>query len=307
MKKCVLIYNPNSGKGRARVEKNIEKIKQKFFLHGYELEVIPTKYKGHASSIVKELKNIDLVVSIGGDGTFSEVMNGNFKRKNKILLSHIPIGTANDLGNMFGYGKNLLKNIDLLLNGSVKNIDICTINGQPFSYCAAFGNFVNISYETPRSLKKKIGYLAYLVTGFKNLLNKNKIYDVEYKVNGKKYKNSMSFVIMSNSSSVAGIKNLYKNVKIDDNVFEVLICSFNKKIEIIKILYYLFSRKIYKSSYFKCYKTSDFKIKFKNNGIYKWSIDGEKYETNNICDIKIEKNLEMIIPNKNISTLFKVQ
>ena len=114
MKKCVLIYNPNSGKGRARVEKNIEKIKQKFFLHGYELEVIPTKYKGHASSIVKELKNIDLVVSIGGDGTFNEVMNGNFKRKNKILLSHIPIGTANDLGNMFGYGKNLLKNIDLL-------------------------------------------------------------------------------------------------------------------------------------------------------------------------------------------------
>ena len=110
---------------------------------------------------------------------------------------------------------------------------------------------------------------------------------------------------MSNSSSVAGIKNLYKNVKIDDNVFEVLICSFNKKIEIIKILYYLFSRKIYKSSYFKCYKTSDFKIKFKNNGIYKCSIDGEKYETNNICDIKIEKNLEMIIPNKNISTLFK--
>ena len=72
----------------------------------------------------------------------------------------------------------MLKNIDLLLNGSVKNIDICTINGQPFSYCAAFGNFVNISYETPRSLKKKIGYLAYLVTGFKSLLNKNKIYDV---------------------------------------------------------------------------------------------------------------------------------
>ena len=46
-------------------------------------------------------------------------------------------------------------------------------------------------------------------------------------------------------------------------------------------------------------------MKEENNDIYNWSIDGEKYETNNICDIKIEKNLKMIIPNKNISTLFK--
>ena len=70
-----------------------------------------------------------------------------------------------------GYEKNIIKNLKLLLNGEEKDIDICLINGQPFVYVAGFGKFVNISYDTPRSLKKKYGYLAYLIEGLKENLS----------------------------------------------------------------------------------------------------------------------------------------
>ena len=38
----------------------------------------------------------------------------------------------------------------------LKNIDICTINDQPFTYSAGFGKIVNVSYSTPRELKKNM-------------------------------------------------------------------------------------------------------------------------------------------------------
>ena len=64
------------------VSSKIQKILNKY---DYEVEVIPTKYKRHAIEIVKNLPKVDLVMSFGGDGTFNEVMTGNFKRKEKWL------------------------------------------------------------------------------------------------------------------------------------------------------------------------------------------------------------------------------
>ena len=125
MKKCILIYNPNSGK--KQVKKYLPEITKILSSHGYDSEVLRTKYKNHAIEIVKSLPKVDLVMSFGGDGTFNEVMTGNFKRKEKLLLTHIPVGTTNDIGSMLGYGKNILDNVKLSLNGQIKEFDIVFI------------------------------------------------------------------------------------------------------------------------------------------------------------------------------------
>ena len=160
MKKCVLIYNPNSGKNKV-IEQLVD-IVNLVNSYGYDVEVIETSYKGHAVSIVRDMEHVDLVMSFGGDGTFNEVMRGNFLRRNKLVLAHIPVGTTNDIGAMFGYGKNILKNVKLTLDGVIKDVDICTINDVPFIYVAGFGKYMDISYDTPRDIKKKLGYFAYI-------------------------------------------------------------------------------------------------------------------------------------------------
>ena len=162
MKKCVVIYNPNSGKKNK--SNFIDKFKQILNANNYNVDFICSKYQGNIVEIVSSLEdNIDLVISLGGDGTFNESMRGNFKRNKRLVLAHIPVGTTNDVGKMFGYGKNIINNLNLLMSGKVVNIDICTIDNEPFVYVAGFGKFMNIPYETSRSSKKKIGYLAYLV------------------------------------------------------------------------------------------------------------------------------------------------
>lgn len=173
MKSCVVIYNPISGKkAEFKVMPQFEKILTNY---GYESKIIYTKYKGHATEIVRDLEPVDLVISIGGDGTFNESVTGNFMRKKKLVCAHIPCGTTNDIGMMMGYGKNMINNLKMTLDGIVKNVDICMINGNPFIYVAAVGKFTNIPYETRRKLKKKIGYLAYLAEGIKSFFDKTKL------------------------------------------------------------------------------------------------------------------------------------
>ena len=119
MKKCVVIYNPHSGKKKkqdfiAQFQKILED-------NGYNTEFIQSKYRAHITEIVRDLPNdINLVISLGGDGTFNESMRGNFQRKKRLVLAHIPTGTTNDVGKMFGYGKNVISNLKLLMKGTVK-------------------------------------------------------------------------------------------------------------------------------------------------------------------------------------------
>lgn len=302
MKSCILIYNPNSGKGIK--EKQLIKMKKILISYNYETTIYKTKYKGHAKEIVEQIDNADLVISIGGDGTFNEIMTGNFKRKKRLLLSHIPVGTTNDIGAMYGYSKNLIKNLQLLLNGVIKDIDICTINGNPFTYSAGFGKFVNISYDTPRELKKKYGYFAYLVEALKDFRGNTKLYDITYKVDDKTINGKFSFMLISNANRIAGIQNFYKDIKLDDNRFEILLCDATLRKDIARGFYKLRTSDITKVPGFYFYKTDKFTITF-NDFVPNWSLDGEKYsDDTNTFNIEIVRNVEILLPRKNIKKLF---
>lgn len=303
MKKCVIIYNPNSGK---KLNKNFLAdfitILQE---HDYISEIIFSKYKGHITKIVETLEPVDLVISIGGDGTFNESMTGNLKRKKRLLLSHIPVGTTNDIGVMFGYGKDIINNLKILLDGEEREIDICTINNKPFVYVAGFGKFMNVPYETSRDLKKKYGHAAYIMEGVKEFHNSTKLYDITYEVDGEIYNGLYSFGIIANATRIAGIKGFMKDVKLDDSKFEVLLCNITKKKDIVKSLYYLTTNDITKVPGFYFHKVSSMKIKFNDEQKKNFCIDGEKLEDeSNTFEINVLKGIRLLIPKKNIEELF---
>ena len=298
MKRVLIIHNPNSGK-KKNVYQILERSKNLFERYGFDYNYIETKYKGHAREIVKYLMDVDFVISVGGDGTFNEVVTGNLEREKPLVLSHIPVGTTNDLRSLFGLGKDVYKNIELILKGENKNIDVCLINNQPFVYVAGFGKFVNLSYETPRSKKSRFGYLAYLVGGIKDFFKKVDMYDIEYEIDGKKYSGSYSLGIISNANRIAGIKNFYKDVKLDDDTFEVLFCSISKRRTLLKSLLDFGIYDINKVSGIEMYRTNNLKIKFKTKLKKPWTFDGEKYGSkDNFYDIKINKSMKFRISEK---------
>lgn len=303
MKKCLVVYNPNSGKYNKEV--TLPKIEKILNEYDYSVIIEKTKYKGDATSIVANIDKCDLVVSIGGDGTFNEVMTGNFMRKDRIVLCHLPSGTTNDVGAMWGYGKNILNNLKLALNGKVKRIDICTINDKPFVYSAGFGKFMNIPYETPRELKKRIGHLAYIREGARDFFRKVKLYDITYEVDNEKYRGLFSFALITNANRVAGINNFYKDIKLDDNKFEVLLCNITKLKDIVKTLYFFALYDASKIPGFYFYQTDNIKIKFNSPLKKPLCIDGESFDDmSGSYNIKIDHNVYVLMPKKNINSLF---
>lgn len=303
MKKCLVVYNPNSGKYNKEV--TLPKIEKILNEYDYSVIIEKTKYKGDATSIVANIDKCDLVVSIGGDGTFNEVMTGNLMRKDRIVLCHLPSGTTNDVGAMWGYGKNMLNNLKLALNGKVKRIDICTINDKPFVYSAGFGKFMNIPYETPRELKKRIGHLAYIREGARDFFRKVKLYDITYEVDNEKYRGLFSFALITNANRVAGINNFYKDIKLDDNKFEVLLCNITKLKDIVKTLYFFALYDASKIPGFYFYQTDNIKIKFNSPLKKPLCIDGESFDDmSGSYNIKIDHNVYVLMPKKNINSLF---
>lgn len=303
MKKCLVVYNPNSGKYNKEV--TLPKIEKILNEYDYDVIIEKTKYKGDATSIVANTGKCDLVVSIGGDGTFNEVMTGNFMRKDRIVLCHLPSGTTNDVGAMWGYGKNMLNNLKLALNGEVKRIDICTINDKPFVYSAGFGKFMNIPYETPRELKKRIGHLAYIREGARDFFRKVKLYDITYEVDNEKYRGLFSFALITNANRVAGINNFYKDIKLDDNKFEVLLCNITKLKDIVKTLYFFALYDASKIPGFYFYQTDNIKIKFNSPLKKPLCIDGESFDDmSGSYNIKIDHDVHVLMPSKNVNNLF---
>ena len=304
MKECAIIYNPNSG--HKEVKKYLPEIQKILSKKNYNTTIYATEYKGHAIEITHQLPNVDLVMSFGGDGTFNEVMTGNFKRKQRLLLTHIPVGTTNDIGGMLGYTGSIIENVKLSLNGVIKKFDIGLINNHPFIYVAGFGKYMNISYDTPRKLKKKIGHLAYIKEAIVAFFHKTKLYDVSYEIDGEKYRGLFSFILISNANHIAGLKNVYKDVKLDDNQFEAVFCTIKKKKDLIKSLYFLTLYDPSKVPGIYFYKTNNIKIKINNDDYKDWCIDGEELEksVSNRYKIETENNVEILIPTKNVSKLF---
>lgn len=303
MKSCELICNKESGKGiKGKTLNEIINILEK---SGYSTNIFYTEKHGDAKEYVKNLKHKDLVLSIGGDGTFNEIVSGNHMRKEKLILSHIPVGTTNDIGHMLGLNKNITKSVEKILDGEIKQVDLGLINNQPFFYVAGFGKFINVPYQTSRKLKKKLGHLAYLLNGIKEFFQTTKLYELEYKINDKTYKGYYSLILISNANRIAGFNNIYKNVKLDDDKFEIMFCNITRRKDLVKTLILLVKTGITNVPGIYCHRSNKIEITFKEKIKNNWTIDGEKLkDENKKYTITINKELKMLLPKKNIPKLF---
>ena len=304
LKKCVIIYNPESGYRKNKI--NIDECRRILEKYQYETVFMKTMKKGDAKDYIYNMDDVELVIVAGGDGTLNEAVSGNIKREKPLLLSHLPVGTVTDVGRLYGFTKNTSTDLELMLNGDIKNIDVGLINDIPFLYVACIGNYTNISYETPRKLKKMFGRFGYLIFAIKSVFKRIKRYHIKYEIDNKEYEGVFSFIFITNSSRVAGLNNIYHDVKLDDNKFEIALCDVKTKRNLIKTFYEIRTRDIKDVSNIKYFQTDNIKIIFDKIPNASWCIDGEELDhENDTFVLKIDKRSCMLLPKKNVSKLFE--
>lgn len=123
----MLVANPTarSGKNRERIDHAIDE----FLARGAECELVTTEPAGATIPKVRALVDAgrgDVVVAMGGDGTFREVGAALVEAARKVPMGMLPSGTANDQGKSFGISSHadaLAENVGIVLDHHVRPID----------------------------------------------------------------------------------------------------------------------------------------------------------------------------------------
>lgn len=241
MEKVLFVYNPNAGKGmlRARLSAVIERLARENF----EVTVFPTGKKDDACKKVSECAAAyDRVVCSGGDGTLHEVVNGlmQIDAASRPACGYIPTGTVNDFASGIEIPKQILKAADVAAGENSHRYDIGEMNGEYFTYVAAFGAFTSVSYETPQATKNLLGKTAYILDGVTKL-NTLKSIPVHVQVDDEEWEQDCILGMVTNAATVGGL-NLYRktHILLDDGYLDgIFVRTPKNPIELNQVMDFL--------------------------------------------------------------------
>ncbi len=131
-----IIFNPTAGNGKA--VKILDAIRP--FLEETGAEIITTEGPGHATDLAREVAGQEdmTVVSLGGDGTHHEVVNG-LMPGGLATFAVIPAGTGNDFVRMLNYPKSPEDIARIALHGEVRWFDVGQMGDKYFLTVAGAG------------------------------------------------------------------------------------------------------------------------------------------------------------------------
>lgn len=162
--KILVIVNPKSGLARGR------KLAAGFVEHlDSDLEHVVRETDGegdayHWASTASE-DGFDLVVAVGGDGTFREVVSGLIEAKQSAIAGLIPAGTANAVAVALDLPRNPREAAEMVRSGSVEDMDVGYLpdQGRYFTVMAAAGFAARMIEQSTAKRKRRFGIFAYLV------------------------------------------------------------------------------------------------------------------------------------------------
>ena len=125
----VFIVNPRSAAGATL--RRFERIRGQFAARLPNLEVWLTKSPGHATELARQAvrENVQTLVSVGGDGTNNEVINGFFDEDGNAIetetsLGIVTSGTGGDFRRSFGWSEDPTEAMERIVARRIQRIDV---------------------------------------------------------------------------------------------------------------------------------------------------------------------------------------
>ena len=176
MRRVALIYNPASGQGsmgrRAAIDQALAILREA----GVEAEALETSAPGSAGVLAEEAmrRGCDTILACGGDGTVHEVLQSLVGTN--VALGVVPLGTANALASNLSLRSSPAKTVRKLLAADPVRVSVGQISyrgakgstySRYFTVAAGVGADALFLSRLDPSLKRRLGYLLYLIEGFR--------------------------------------------------------------------------------------------------------------------------------------------
>lgn len=270
-KKARLIYNPRSGGGK--ILKKLDKIIEIYQKNGYFLDVRRVDDSLEEKDFIEGICRYDHIIISGGDGSINSFINILKKNNIDIPVAILPLGTANDFAKVLNIPVDVEEACNKILMSEIKTIDIGKINDEYFVNIASVGIFSNISQTTDRKMINKIGKLAYILNGIKQMTNLKKMKVIIESEEYSSVENVVSILVFNGKT--AGNFKLAYNSLIDDGYFDVIVLKPENLTDLTEVSAAFFTKthleKEIKS--IKYFKTKKIRIIGKEG--YPTDIDGE--------------------------------
>lgn len=239
---ATVILNPYanrwlSGKRQPELEAALKKA-------GLDYTIHVTEYPEHGIALAKEAAlagNFPLIAA-GGDGTFSEVVNGLMQAISMEEppigpvgpIGFVPFGTANDLTDVLGIPREMDKIARMLVEGHTTVIDLGRVNGRYFDNNSAIGLEPMITIENIR-LKWLKGVVRYSVSALIGII-KNPKWDGEIEWDDETYQGTLSLVSVGNSHRTGGVFYMTPNASVSDGFLDFVFAPALRHRRLIQLL-----------------------------------------------------------------------
>jgi YegS/Rv2252/BmrU family lipid kinase len=164
----------------------------------------------------------DLIVVWGGDGMVQRSVDAlaGTKSATKIPLAIIPAGTANLLATNLGIPPDLPAAVRIAFHGRRRPLDLGRLGGEHFAVMAGVGFDGAMIRDADRNLKDRIGKLAYVWTGLRNVDGKAPRATV--RVDGTDFfDGEASCVLVGNVGTITGGIEAFDDARPDDGWLDV--------------------------------------------------------------------------------------
>jgi YegS/Rv2252/BmrU family lipid kinase len=280
-----IIVNPNAGNGKGK--KDWDRISGLLEKNGVSFETKFTERKGHAIEFARGSTGAGFrkIVSVGGDGTLNEVVNGIFTQDNcspkEVSIGMIPVGTGNDWGRMFG--------IPMVYEGAVKvlkenktmlhDIGLISFYNRNIQDKRYFINIAGLGFEalvvrkTNRQKDKgRSNRAIYFYNLLSSLFSYKKVIS-EITIDGKSSQCNVFSVNVGNGRYCGGGMRQTPDAMPDDGLLDITVIRDMSRIEVIKSLKLLYDGTILSHPLVDGYRCNNLKVT--SNSVMFAEADGE--------------------------------
>ncbi len=252
MVRAELIYNPNAG--RCAVRRVMDCVAGFLECHGWTVTIRETGAPLEATALARQaaIREADVVIAAGGDGTVNEVASG--LAHTETALGVLPVGTTNvwalqmripalnPIGPTPGlarwmtaleeqmdyalpinpYRSVLLNAARILVEGKTYRVDLGQVNDRYFLLWAGVGLDAAVTANVPLEDKKALGAWAFVGTGL-DVLRDYKSARVRLTLDGKVKEVNSSLIVASNIRLYGGLLALGARARVDDGKLDVCV------------------------------------------------------------------------------------
>jgi len=244
--KIAVVVNPASANGKTG--KKWPEVEDAFKKAGAAIDFCFTTAPHHATEITRKYLHdgFNLIISVGGDGTANEVVNGFFEGGKPInelaAAGFMSTGTGRDFGRTIGTPKVINEAVQHILNSKVRSVDlgqVTYINNENKQEKRFFINIAGLGLDgetvarVNRTSKALGGFISFLWGTLVSLiLYKNKTMTIL--IDGKEvFNEKVAVIVVGNGRYFGGGMCIAPEADISDGQFDIVVIKGMAKTKLI--------------------------------------------------------------------------